>query len=119
VLGTHRIITSELRRSRELKMMVRAHTLTTDPSYERYLGEDKSNSVKEGDRILVPLQEVGTQYRQSWVQACIENAGHWVMIPRKGDISMEQKQHGKLIRRVKLEQRRCLEKGWNRNSTVN
>jgi hypothetical protein len=56
-------------------MMVRAHTLTTDPSYERYLGEDESSSVKEGDRILVPLQQIGTQYRQSWVQACIEKSG--------------------------------------------
>jgi hypothetical protein len=62
-------ITSELRRSRELQMMVRAHTLTADPSYERYLGEDESSSIKEGDRILAPLQEIGTQYRQSWVQA--------------------------------------------------
>jgi ribonuclease HI len=109
-------ITSELRRSRELQMMVRAHTLTADPSYERYLGEEESSSVKEGDRILVPLQEIGTQCRQSWVQACIEKAGHWVVIARKEDISMEQvralEQHGKLIRRVKPEQRRCLEKGW-------
>ena len=47
------IITLELRRSRELKMMVRAHRLSADQSYERYLGED-------GDRILVPLQQVGT-----------------------------------------------------------
>ena len=70
--------------------MVRAHTLTADPSYERYLGEDESSSVKDGDRILVPLQEIGTQYRQSWVQACIEKAGHWVVIARKEDISMEQ-----------------------------
>jgi hypothetical protein len=82
-------ITSELRRSRELQMMVRAHTLTADPSYERYLGEEESSSVKEGDRILVPLQEIGTQCRQSWVQACIEKAGHWVVIARKEDISME------------------------------
>jgi hypothetical protein len=29
-------VTSELRRSRELKLMVRAHALTSDPSYERY-----------------------------------------------------------------------------------
>ena len=71
-------------------MMVRAHTLTADPSYERYLGEDESSSVKDGDRILVPLQEIGTQYRQNWVQACIEKAGHWVVIARKEDISMEQ-----------------------------
>jgi hypothetical protein len=102
-------ITSELRRSRELQMMVRAHTLTADPSYERYLGEDESSNVKDGDRILVPLQEIGTQYRQNWVQACIEKAGHWVVIARKEDISMEQvralEQHEKLIRRVKPEQR--------------
>jgi hypothetical protein len=58
-------ITSELRRSRELKLMVRANMLTADPSYERYLKENESNSIKEGDRILVPLQKVGRQYRQS------------------------------------------------------
>jgi hypothetical protein len=52
-------ITSELRRSRELKLMVRAHTLTADPSYERYLEETESDSVQEGDRILVSLQEIG------------------------------------------------------------
>ena len=39
-----------------------------------------------------------------------------MVIAWKEDISMEQvralEQHGKLIRRVKPEQRRCLEKGW-------
>jgi hypothetical protein len=82
-------ITSELRWSRELKLMVRAHTLTADPSYERYLEETESDSVQEGDWILVSLQEIGVQHRQSWLEACIAKAGHWVVIARKGDISTE------------------------------
>jgi hypothetical protein len=105
-----------LRRSRELKLMVRAHTLTADPSYERYLEVTESDSVQEGDRILVALQEIGGQHRQSWLEACIAKAGHWVVIARKGDISTEQtralKQHWKLIGRVKPGHRKCLEKGW-------
>jgi hypothetical protein len=76
-------ITLELRRIRELKLMVRAHTLTADPSYERYLEEPESDRVQEGDRILVSLQEVGGQHRQSWLEACIAKAGHWLVIARK------------------------------------
>jgi hypothetical protein len=44
--------------------MVRAHTLTADPSYERYLEETESDSVQEGDRILVSVQEIGGQHRR-------------------------------------------------------
>ena len=33
--------------------------LTANPSYERYLEETESDSVQEGDRILVSLQEIG------------------------------------------------------------
>jgi hypothetical protein len=101
---------------RELKLMVRAHTLTSDPSYERYLEKTESDRVQEGDRILVSLQEIGGQHRQSWLEACIVKAGHWVVIAKKGDISTEQtralEQHGKLIGRVKPAHRKCLEKGW-------
>ena len=65
---------------------------------------------------MVPLQEIGGQYRQSWMDACIEKADHWVMIARKGDVSTEQiralEQHGKLAGRVKPASRGCLEKGW-------
>jgi len=67
-------------RSGGLKLMVRAHTLTADPSYEQYLEEHESNRVQQGDRIMVPLKEIGGQYRQSWMDACIEKADHWVMI---------------------------------------
>jgi hypothetical protein len=51
-------ITSELRWSRELKLMVRAHTLTADPSYERYLEETESDIVQEGDRILLLFRKL-------------------------------------------------------------
>jgi hypothetical protein len=96
--------------------MVRAHTLTADPSYEQYLEEQESNRVQQGDRIMVPLQEIGGQYRQNWMDACIEKADHRVMIARKGDVSTEQiralEQHGKLAGWVKPASRGCLEKGW-------
>ena len=87
--------------------------LTADPSYEQYLEEHESNRVQQGDRIMVPLQEIGGQYRQSWMDACIEKADHWVMIARKGGVSTEQiralEQHGKLAGRVKPASRGCLE----------
>jgi ribonuclease HI len=90
--------------------------LTADPSYEQYLEEHESNRVQQGDRIMVPLLEIGGKYRQSWMDACIEKTDHWVMIARKGDISTEQiralEQHGKLAGRVKPARRGCLEKGW-------
>ena len=112
-------LTSELRRSRGLKLMVRAHTLTADPSYEQYLEERESNRVQQGDRIMVPLQEIGGQYRHSWMDACIEKGDHWVMIARKGDVSTEQiralEQHGKLAGRVKPASRGCLYNAWRRD----
>jgi len=105
-------------RKGQVQTVFRAHTFTADPSYEQYLKEHESNRVQQGDRIMVPLQEIGGQYRQSWMDACIEKADHWVMIARKGGVSTEQiralEQHGKLAGRVKPASRGCLEKGWSK-----
>ena len=69
---------------------------------------------------MLPLQEIGGQYRHSWMDACIEKGDHWVMIARKGDVSTEQiralEQHGKLAGRVKPASRGCLYNAWRRDS---
>ena len=109
-------VSSSLMQSRELTTTVRAHTLTVDPSFESYLKETESAQVGKQSRILVPLHEIDKRYREEWIKACVEQANHWIVVTRKEDLSSQQiralDNKGKLIRRIKPEEKQCLEKGW-------
>ncbi len=66
-------LTLELRRgllSRGLKLMVRAHTLTADPSYEQYLEEHEATGFsKEIGSWFLCRKSVGNTDRAGWTPA--------------------------------------------------
>ena len=109
-------VSSSLMQSRELTTTVRAHALTADPSVASYPQATESAQAGKQSSILVPLYEIDKRYREAWIKACLEQANHWVVITRKEDLSSQQIRDldtkGKLIRRIKPEDKQCLEKGW-------
>ena len=105
-------ITSTLRAERNLVTMIRAPTLTADPSFDEYWEPSQIGEIEGHERLFIPLCEMTDLDKEAWVEACKHETCYWVAVASKSDLSKQQlesmNEAGVIIHTVKKDTKSCL-----------